>query len=708
MPRIKVLDIPQYEDGGKRKKKKTLPPTSIETATGQYVSPDNNLFINRMQSITPYPQGNDTLRVINMQRDGIPSRMIYNSNFGNPRVQIDQNGQSTFYTNPDLVNKYRTEISKYYKKNGGVTKFEDGGDKGKKKKQTSSLRSALQSSFGNMNVIGASLNAGINRRRNERIRREQILASMPTPELGSFNPNVSESTNPNRSPQATTAQINLDKAQQLDAQIAQMMRNQPGMSRLQAINIINTHGGSMGTGLSGQTFVGRSRQQTSTERKRSDNERYDRNLEYAKATGAQFNYETGDVAPANQQTFGSAWGRAHYPALAQTMAGMTPSGDIQAGMIGANTFVEMMPGTSQVLSAARLGEGNYFDKNAGFWSNAAGALGLAGDVLNVGAPLGFTKIPGNVKQYITTQTPLKDFNKINPFNRFRGGKNFKSEIDWRNWVKYKEDFDNNPNVIAELYDIEKAAKQDGSWMKNADGTPFQGTPEQFVVQRSSRFKNAFGKTKLVDKAGNPIRVYHGTKSPLIGDRFSLEYFGKTDPGWWGKGIYTSPELSTGRYYAFGNKPVPGRIRGTNWGAGEAEAAFPNSRVYELYGNTENPIVGTARNKANIKQNFGRGEMLPNDAVTVSLKDDYIDDLYEVVFKSPNQLKSAVGNILFDMSNPNIYKSVVPIAGGITALGAASMKGKPQEQLQKYGGSTSKNYKHNSPLLQFYYSRGGKI
>jgi hypothetical protein len=27
---------------------------------------------------------------------------------------------------------------------------------------------------------------------------------------------------------------------------------------------------------------------------------------------------------------------------------------------------------------------------------------------------------------------------------------------------------------------------------------------------------------------------------------------------------------------------------------------------------------------------------------------------------------------------------------------------------KYGGFTSKNYKHNSPLLQFYYSRGGKI
>jgi hypothetical protein len=72
------------------------------------------------------------------------------------------------------------------------------------------------------------------------------------------------------------------------------------------------------------------------------------------------------------------------------------------------------------------------------------------------------------------------------------GNTFKSEIDWRNWVKYKEDFDNNPDVIQNLLDIERRTKADGTWMKNADGSPFQGTREEFVVEQSDRFKKAYG------------------------------------------------------------------------------------------------------------------------------------------------------------------------------------------------------------------------
>ena len=55
---------------------------------------------------------------------------------------------------------------------------------------------------------------------------------------------------------------------------------------------------------------------------------------------------------------------------------------------------------------------------------------------------------------------------------------------------------------------------------------------------------------------------------------------------------------------------------------------------------------------------------------------------ELVFPTNKQLKSAIGNNgMFDMNNPNIYKSVLPIGLG---LGAAS-----QIEQNKNGGWLSK-------------------
>ena len=69
--------------------------------------------------------------------------------------------------------------------------------------------------------------------------------------------------------------------------------------------------------------------------------------------------------------------------------------------------------------------------------------------------------------------------------------NFKSEIDWKNWVNDKSDFKNNPDVIKHLYDIEKTSKNNGTWMKNGDGSNFNGTREQFVIQQSDNYKKTY-------------------------------------------------------------------------------------------------------------------------------------------------------------------------------------------------------------------------
>lgn len=49
--------------------------------------------------------------------------------------------------------------------------------------------------------------------------------------------------------------------------------------------------------------------------------------------------------------------------------------------------------------------------------------------------------------------------------------NFKSEINWDKWNKETPD---NPQLMKEYNAIEQTSKTNGSWMKNPDGSEFQG------------------------------------------------------------------------------------------------------------------------------------------------------------------------------------------------------------------------------------------
>jgi hypothetical protein len=65
---------------------------------------------------------------------------------------------------------------------------------------------------------------------------------------------------------------------------------------------------------------------------------------------------------------------------------------------------------------------------------------------------------------------------------------FKSEINWGKWNK---EIPKNKVLMQEYSVIEQKAKTDGSWMKNKDGSKFDGSPEQFVEQNSKAFKKAY-------------------------------------------------------------------------------------------------------------------------------------------------------------------------------------------------------------------------
>ena len=76
-----------------------------------------------------------------------------------------------------------------------------------------------------------------------------------------------------------------------------------------------------------------------------------------------------------------------------------------------------------------------------------------------------------------------DIAEDNPF------RTFKSELDWspKSWFQKradkkwtKQDEDALISHLQEYLDIEKKAKQNGTWLKNKDGSTFDGDPRSWV------------------------------------------------------------------------------------------------------------------------------------------------------------------------------------------------------------------------------------
>lgn len=110
-----------------------------------------------------------------------------------------------------------------------------------------------------------------------------------------------------------------------------------------------------------------------------------------------------------------------------------------------------------------------------------------GVLKNMLAKSGKKAIPKVIKNITTKGAKSTD-------DILKNSDNFKSEINWSKWNK---DIPKNKALVDEYTEIEKLAKADGSWMKNADGSAFTlpdgslGTAEQFVQTNSKNFKKAY-------------------------------------------------------------------------------------------------------------------------------------------------------------------------------------------------------------------------
>jgi len=316
-------------------------------------------------------------------------------------------------------------------------------------------------------------------------------------------------------------------------------------------------------------------------------------------------------------------------------------------------------------------------------------------------------------------------------NLFNTGKNFKSEI---NWGKWNSEIPTNKALMDEYHAIEKTSKANGSWMKNPDGSTFQGTPEQFIQQNSSNFKKAFpegfttgyrGAHQHIDDFANRDLNAH-TTTFLTDSKANAETYATSD------GLsktYYHPEVDVhpaydpklkgyplnhedGIYQLAFPKNLPkvvGEGRGNNWRFLDYDENIANNinpehlkndhefRVLNLNSPRKNSSINlTYPNDFTIDKKYlttdNYATYVKNNPIGIAEIKNVSDQMGSVPGISPNTIyaidankvpiKSLMyNNGMFDMTNPNIYKGLVP--AGIFGAGMYEAQGMQQ---QKEGGS----------------------
>ena len=178
--------------------------------------------------------------------------------------------------------------------------------------------------------------------------------------------------------------------------------------------------------------------------------------------------------------------------------------------------------------------------------------------------------------------------------------------------------------------------------------------EQTNILDNPNFKKWFGNSKVVDKEGKPLVVYHGTKSNV--EYFDIKKFGASDQGLVGKGFYFTYSGHEAGEYSLN----------TQYGKGE------NSNVIPCYVSLQKPFLITqgvlpdGRTLRDISQDTmnGRGgyslrKEIEGKGYDGIIFTDRAGEIRHVVSWYSTQIKSAIGNIGdFNADDPNIIKDIV--------------------------------------------------
>lgn len=193
-----------------------------------------------------------------------------------------------------------------------------------------------------------------------------------------------------------------------------------------------------------------------------------------------------------------------------------------------------------------------------------------------------------------------------------------------------------------------------------------GDPDQTTLfapappVESEAFRNWFGDSKIVNKDGSPMVVYHGT--PRVFTAFGAEKRGsRNDHGWYGNGFYMTPSPDYARTYAMYVK------QGVDDGVVEIddrEFFFPHApegaSIMPVFVAIKSPYYWDNDRQAAYTPDAAKAmtaELIEQGFDGVVVNNTTTGEIFEVVAFRPEQIKSATGNIgTYDIENPDIRYS----------------------------------------------------
>ena len=252
-----------------------------------------------------------------------------------------------------------------------------------------------------------------------------------------------------------------------------------------------------------------------------------------------------------------------------------------------------------------------------------------------------------------------DIAEDNPF------RTFKSELDWspKSWFQKradkkwtKQDEDALISHLQEYLDIEKKAKQNGTWLKNKDGSTFDGDPRSWVQMQSDSFKKNY----------NDEILTHGEDA--VNDLFGDFYGDGVGVGIGDKVLWTSTNKLLGKTYgndvfslaALKNAKtnVVADAEGRPW-LNVVQGKDTNNLVYP---NLTNDNIVRINNVVDAGPNIKWSEIKDfrkNETVPEYLSRKYTGD--DVVIGQDVSRKSIVGNNGdFNPIDKNIYRALIPL------------------------------------------------
>ena len=190
---------------------------------------------------------------------------------------------------------------------------------------------------------------------------------------------------------------------------------------------------------------------------------------------------------------------------------------------------------------------------------------------------------------------------------------------------------------------------DDKFNKLAEGQLFN--QDGTVKTESPAFKNFFGQSKIVDKDGSPLVVYHGTTDSI--SEFKLDHPHRLDSGWLGTGVYVTDNILLAKRYTELKKQ---RIK-----QGRLPAGPTDPIIMPLYVRLENPYEATLEDKNRIRTGQitaqGFRDQLIAQGHDGAIMPGQMQDVREIVVFDPKAVKSTENSGTWKRDLANIYKQL---------------------------------------------------